>query len=81
MLLRFADSYELGKAGDRKYLRMLRKQGQVEVTVKGTFVSAGGAFGPEGAQFEFLISSVIEVRKLSKAYRRQVDIATGNVAP
>jgi hypothetical protein len=78
ILLRFADTYKLGKAGDKRYHQMLHKEGAVGVTVKGTFVSTGGPYGP-AVQCEFLISSVIEVRKLSKVYRQQFDIGTGKV--
>jgi hypothetical protein len=77
MLLRFADSYELGKPGDKKYLRLLRKEGAVGITVTGRFVSFGGPFGPEGAPFEFLIFSVVEVHAISKDYRERFNIGTG----
>jgi hypothetical protein len=74
MLLRFADGYTLGQPGDKKYLHLLRTEGAVGLTVKGNFVSTGGPFGPEGAPYEFLITTVVEVRKLSKEYRQQFDI-------
>jgi hypothetical protein len=80
MLLRFADGYALGEPGDKKYLHLLRKEGAVGLTVKGKFVSAGGPFGPEGAPYQFLISAVVEVRKLSKEYRQQFDIGSGKTS-
>ena len=77
MFLRFADGYALGQPGDKKYLHLLRKEGAVGLTVKGKFVSTGGPFGPEGAPYEFLISTVVEVLKLSKEYREQFDVGSG----
>jgi hypothetical protein len=77
MHLRFADGYELGKPEDKKYLQLLRKEGAVGITIKGKFVSSGGPFGPEGDPYEFRISSVVEVRKLSKDYRQRFHIGSG----
>jgi hypothetical protein len=77
MHLKFADNYQLGQPGDKKYLHMLRKDGAVGLTVRGRFVASGGPFGPEGDPYRFLISSVVEVRKLSKEYRQRFDIGTG----
>jgi len=77
MLLRFAEDYRMGQPADKKYLHLLRKEGAVGLTVRGKFISTGGPFGPEGARYEFLISSIVEVRKLSKEYRQQFDIGTG----
>jgi hypothetical protein len=80
MLLRFADDYVLGQQADKKYLYLLRREGAVGLTVKGKLVSTGGPFGPEGSPYEFLISTVIEVRKLSKEYRKQFHIGSGKVS-
>jgi hypothetical protein len=80
MLMRFSDDYRMGQPEDKKYLRLLRKEGAVEITVRGKFVSSGGPFGPEGTRYEFLISSIIEVNKLSMEYRQKFDIGSGQVA-
>ena len=81
MHLRFADNYQLGQPGDKKYFHLLRKEGAAGITVKGRFISSGGPFGPEGDAYEFLISSIVQVRRLSKEYRRLFDIGSGKTNP
>ena len=75
--LKFSDSYRMGQPQDKKYFHLLRKNGAVGITVKGKFVSSGGGGGPQMARFEILISSVVEVRELSKEYRQRFDIGSG----
>jgi hypothetical protein len=77
ILLRFAAGYGLGKPEDKKYFHLLRKEGAVGITLKGKFIFSGGPFGPEGAPSELLISSIIEVHKITKEYRKRYDIGSG----
>jgi hypothetical protein len=81
MNLRFAYDYKLGQPSDKRYFHMLRKEGAVGITVKGRFVSSGGPFGPQGARYEFLVSEVLDVRKLSKEYRQRNNIGSGQIDP
>ncbi len=78
MHLRFADSYKLGDPSDEKYFRMLKKEGSVSIVVDGRFLAKEGSFGPEGSRFEFQISRIIEVQKLTPEYRKRYGIGSGH---
>jgi len=77
----FDESYKMGQSTDKKYFKMLRKEGAVWVKLRGRFVATGGPFGPEGAPYEFVILEIVDFHKLSKVYREQYSIGTGRVVP
>lgn len=78
MHLRFADDYRLGQHNDKRYLRMLKKQGTVSIVIEGRFVASGGPFGPGMSRYEFLISRLIDVQKLTPEYRKRFGIGSGH---
>jgi len=75
--IRFADSKVLATTFGRRYLRMLRREGGMHLTAQGKFRSTGGPFGPNGVAYEFTITSILDVQKLSDSYKRLYDIGTG----
>jgi hypothetical protein len=81
LLLRFADSYELGQPAGKKYLKLLRKEGALHAKLRGYFVATGGPFGPEGSPFEFRVLEILDTQKLSKEYREKYSIGTGHTIP
>jgi hypothetical protein len=77
----FDESYKMGQSTDKKFFKMLRKEGAVWVQLRGRFVATGGPFGPEGAPYEFVILEIVAFHKLSKVYREHYSIGTGRVTP
>lgn len=79
--LRFAESHKLGQPQDKKYLKLLRKEGALRANLRGFFVGTGGPFGPEGSPFEFRIVEILDTQKLSTEYRKKYSLGTGQTNP
>jgi hypothetical protein len=77
MQIRLADVYKRSTTENKKFRRILNREGAVRLTVKGRFIATGGPFGPNGVPYEFIITSIMDVQKLSGEYRQQHDIGTG----